>query len=131
MTSSRRARTGLLAGLAIFALAGGGGVAAQTAGRQARAEHKPAHAAKAQGCPRANYPGDPVCAWEDDGGNLPTPSARAVRKPVADDVRINDDMSVSSADPVAMGKPPVPSTNPYPVRKKEPVGGGAAVNYRF
>ena len=95
---------------------------------------KPAAAAAAvngRECARASYPGDPVCAWEDDGGNLPTPSARAVRQQVPDDVIINDALSVSGADPVAMAKPPVQSANPYPVRKKEAVGGGAAVNYRF
>ena len=90
-----------------------------------------AKAASKLDCPRANYPGDPVCAWEDDGQNLPTPSARAVRREIPDDVIINDQMSVSGADPVAMGKPPAVAGNPYPVRKKEPVGGGAAVNYRF
>ena len=46
-------------------------------------------------------------------------------------VIVNDKMSVGSADPVAMGKPPATAGNPYPVRKKEPVGGGAAVNYKF
>lgn len=86
--------------------------------------------ARTADCPRANYPGDPVCAWEDDQA-LPTPSARAVRRDLPDDILINDNMSLGAADPVAMAKPPVQSANPYPVRKKEPVGGGAAVNYRF
>ncbi len=90
-----------------------------------------APAAPTAACARASYPGDPVCAWEDpDGKNLPTPSARAVRREIPDDVVINDKMSVGSADPVAMAKPPVQAANPYPVRKKEPVGGGAAVNDR-
>ncbi len=54
-----------------------------------------------------------------------------MRREIPDDVVINDSMSVGSADPIAMAKPPVQSPNPYPTRKKEPVGGGAAVNYRF
>lgn len=130
-----RPKTGLcLAAVAalVFACTG-----ARASEKPARAKAKPAHAksepapaAKAD-CPRANYPGDPVCAWEDDGQNLPTPSARAVRREIPDDVIINDQMSVSGADPVAMGKPPAVAGNPYPVRKKEPVGGGAAVNYKF
>ncbi|MCC2110581.1 MAG: hypothetical protein KDJ16_00945 [Hyphomicrobiales bacterium] len=116
-------------------------VCGAAAAEPARAKHgrtRPAAAAgedaagkQRQTCPRANYPGDPVCAWDDDGRNLPTPSASAVRREIPDDVVISDKMSVGGADPVAMAKPPVQSSNPYPVRKKEPVGGGAAVNYRF
>lgn len=87
-------------------------------------------AAKAAECARANYPGDPICAWEDDQA-LPTPSVRAVRREIPDDIVINDQVSLGAADPVVMARPPVQSANPYPVRKKEPVGGGAAVNYRF
>ena len=98
--------------------------------RVARPAHVDAPAPKPD-CPRANYPGDPICAWEDDGKNLPTPSARAVRREIPDDVMINDQMSLSGADPVAMGRPPAVAGNPYPVRKKEPLGGGAAVNYKF
>ncbi|HRY04557.1 MAG TPA: hypothetical protein P5256_15610 [Beijerinckiaceae bacterium] len=111
-----------------LAVAGGGAAMAGQATRVAR----PAHvAAPKPDCPRANYPGDPICAWEDDGKNLPTPSARAVRREIPDDVMINDQMSLSGADPVAMGRPPAVAGNPYPVRKKEPLGGGAAVNYKF
>ncbi len=108
------------------------GGTATAAGSPKREKDKPAAtaAAKKPECARANYPGDPVCGW-DDSDNLPTPSARAVRREVADDVIVNDKMSVGSADPVAMGKPPATAGNPYPVRKKEPVGGGAAVNYKF
>lgn len=119
-----------VAGLALtLALALGGAAPAETAKSKAKA---PAvAAAPAPQCARGNYPGDPVCAWEDDGQTLPTPSARAVRREISDDVVINDSVSVGSADPIAMAKPPVQSPNPYPTRKKEPVGGGAAVNYKF
>lgn len=110
-------------------LALGGAATAGQPSRAARQAPAPASAPKPD-CPRANYPGDPVCAWEDDLA-LPTPSARAVRREIPDDVVINDQMSLSGADPVAMGKPPAVAGNPYPVRKKEPIGGGAAVNYRF
>lgn len=129
-----RASAGLVLALIGFVLAG-----PASAGTRAKkdAHAEPAHVAaaapaqpKKPDCPRANYPGDPVCAWEDDQA-LPTPSARAVRREIPDDVVINDKVSVGSADPVAMARPPVQSANPYPVRKKEPVGGGAAVNYRF
>ena len=122
---------GLLLTLAL--LVGGAAMAEPAKSRQTKAK-APAPAAvgaPAPQCARANYPGDPVCDWEDDGHNLPTPSARAVRREIPDDVVINDQVSVSSADPIAMAKPPVQSPNPYPTRKKEPVGGGAAVNYRF
>lgn len=115
--------------LALLVLAFGGAATAETT-KAKHAKAKATAAAKPD-CPRANYPGDPVCAWDDDGQNLPTPSARAVRREIPDDVLINDAVSLSSADPVAMAKPPVQSANPYPTRKKEPVGGGAAVNYRF
>lgn len=113
----------------LFALDG----TATAAGSPKHEKDRPATtaAAKKPECARANYPGDPVCGRNDDGKDLPTPSARAVRREVADDVIVNDKMSVGSADPVAMGKPPATAGNPYPVRKKEPVGGGAAVNYRF
>lgn len=122
---------GLLLTLAL--LVGGAAMAEPAKSRQTKATAPaPAVAAAAKpDCARANYPGDPVCAWEDDGQNLPTPSARAVRREIPDDVVISDSVSVSSADPIAMAKPPVQSPNPYPTRKKEPVGGGAAVNYRF
>lgn len=122
-----------MAGLAfaLSALVIGGAATAETQ-KVRHAKAKPAAAAQPKpDCPRANYPGDPVCAWDDDGQNLPTPSARAVRREIPDDVVINDQVSVGSADPIAMAKPPVQSANPYPTRKKEPVGGGAAVNYRF
>ncbi|MFV0280542.1 MAG: hypothetical protein ACK5JM_07260 [Rhodoblastus sp.] len=82
-------------------------------------------------CERANYPGDPVCAWESDGENLPTPSPGAVRHEISDDMELDERTSIGSADPVAMGKPPVQTSNPYPIRKKEPIGGGAALNYKF
>lgn len=112
-----------------FALALGGAAPAETAKSKAKASA--VAAAPAPQCARGNYPGDPVCAWEDDGRNLPTPSARAVRREIPDDVVINDAVSVGSADPIAMAKPPMQSPNRYPTRKKEPVGGGAAVNYKF
>jgi len=153
--AASRTNNAIAAGLsAALALACVGAFAAEkpmrAKGRPAHAKTEPAHAktepehAKAEpahaktepehakaNCARANYPGDPVCAWEDDGGDLPTPSARAVRREIPDDVVINDQVSLSGADPVAMAKPPAAAGNPYPVRKKEPVGGGAAVNYRF
>ena len=117
--------------LALSALTIGGTATAETQ-KVRHAKAKPAATAQSKpDCPRANYPGDPVCAWDDDGQDLPTPSARAVRREIPDDVVINDQVSVGSADPIAMAKPPVQSANPYPTRKKEPVGGGAAVNYRF
>ena len=116
--------------LALIVLASGGAATAETTKAKHASARPPAAAAKPD-CPRANYPGDPVCAWDGDGQNLPTPSARAVRREIPDDVVINDAVSLGSADPVAMAKPPVQSANPYPTRKKEPVGGGAAVNYRF
>ena len=116
-------------GLTLALVLGGAATAEPVKSRPTKAAA--AAAASVPQCARANYPGDPVCAWEDDGQNLPTPSARAVRREIPDDVVINDSMSVGSADPIAMAKPPVQSPNPYPTRKKEPVGGGAAVNYRF
>lgn len=121
---NKRPIAGLVLTLAL--LVGGAGTAEPAKSRQAKAP-----AAAKPDCARANYPGDPVCAWEGDGQNLPTPSARAVRRDIPDDVVINESVSVSSADPIAMARPPVQSPNPYPTRKKEPVGGGAAVNYRF
>ena len=124
-----------MAGLAALFLSlslslGGAALADTPKTKSSKAKPAAAVAAKPE-CPRSNYPGDPVCAWEGDGQNLPTPSARAVRREIPDDVVINDAVSVGSADPIAMAKPPVQSANPYPTRKKEPVGGGAAVNYRF
>ncbi|HMN73709.1 MAG TPA: hypothetical protein PKA55_17760 [Rhodoblastus sp.] len=120
--------------LAAFCLAVGGAAAEPAKTKRGKemsaAAGAPAPTARKPGCARANYPGDPVCAWEDDR-SLPTPSARAVRREVSDDVVVNDKVSVGAADPVAMAKPPAAAGNPYPVRKKEPVGGGAAVNYRF
>ena len=125
-------KTGLyLAVAAALVFACAGATAAEKSAPAKAGSTPAAKAASRLDCPRANYPGDPVCAWEDDGKNLPTPSARAVRREIPDDVVINDQMSVSGADPVAMGKPPAAAGNPYPVRKKEPLGGGAAVNYRF
>lgn len=119
--------------LTLALLVGGAAMAEPPKSRQGKAKAPaPTTAAAAKpDCARANYPGDPVCAWEGDGQNLPMPSARAVRREIPDDVLINESVSVSSADPIAMAKPPVQSPNPYPTRKKEPVGGGAAVNYRF
>lgn len=120
-----------MAGLVLtLALLVGGAATAEPA-KSGQAKARASAAAAKPDCARANYPGDPVCAWEGDGQNLPTPSARAVRREIPDDVVINESVSVSSADPIAMAKPPVQSPNPYPTRKKEPVGGGAAVNYRF
>lgn len=125
----KRPLAGLVLTLAL--VVGGAATAEPTKSRQTKAKAPAATAAAKPECARANYPGDPVCAWDDDGQNLPTPSARAVRREIPDDVVINDSVSVGSADPVAMAKPPVQSANPYPIRKKEPVGGGAAVNYKF
>ena len=67
--------------LALSALTIGGTATAETQ-KVRHAKAKPAATAQSKpDCPRANYPGDPVCAWDDDGQNLPTPSARAVRPP--------------------------------------------------
>lgn len=91
---------------------------------------RPAPGAKAPDCPRASYKGDPVCFGE-DGRNLPTPSARAVRREAPDDVRLNDEISVSGADPKAMSRRPVYLNLPDPRPRKPEVGGGATMNYRF
>lgn len=104
----------------------------------AAAETRPARKAKAApvaapDCPRASYKGDPVCFGEEDGKSLPTPAASAIWRDKSDDMRINDEMTVSGADPAQMRKTPVDQylNNPNPNPRKQPVGGGAAVNYRF
>ncbi|MFO1134210.1 MAG: hypothetical protein U1E30_03250 [Rhodoblastus sp.] len=112
-------------GLTLALVLGGAATAEPAKSRQTKAPA--AAAASAPQCARANYPGDPVCAWEDDGQNLPTPSAH--RRGGPDDVVINDSMSVGGADDHD-GQAARAIAEPYPTRK-EPVGGGAAVNYRF
>lgn len=109
----------------------------------AAAETKPARKAKAApvaapgpaapDCPRAAYKGDPVCFGEEDGKSLPTPSAGAIWRDKSDDVRLNDEMTVSGADPAQMKKTPVDQylNNPNPNPRKQTMGGGAAVNYKF
>ena len=120
----------LLAALAVLAAAG------------AAAETKPVRKAKpvaaapgpaAPDCPRASYKGDPVCFGEEDGKSLPTPSASAIWREKSDDVRLSDEMTVSGADPAQMKKTPVDQylNNPNPNPRKQTVGGGAAVNYKF
>ncbi|MDE2362964.1 MAG: hypothetical protein KGM42_09820 [Hyphomicrobiales bacterium] len=99
---------------------------------RAKPKAKPAAAAAAPDCPRAAYHGDPVCGW-DDGGNLPTPSVGAVPRAKNDDLRVNDEVSVGSADPKEMKKTPVDQylNNPNPNPRKQDVSGGASVNYKF
>ena len=124
--------TKVLAAIPFLALLASACAAPAQAEKAARAK-QPAPAAAAPDCPRAAYKGDPVCFGEDDGRNLPTPSAGAVRRSTADDVRVSDDVSISGADPKQMKKTPVDQylNNPNPNPRKQDVGGGAAVNYRF
>jgi hypothetical protein len=84
-------------------------------------------------CPRAAYKGDPVCFGENDARNLPTPSAGAIWREKSDDVHLGDGVTVSGADPEQMKKTPVDQylNNPNPNPRKQKVGGGAAVNYKF
>ena len=97
---------------------------------QARAAAKPPEPVAAPECPRAAYKGDPVCFGE-DGRNLPTPSARAVFREPSDDIRVNDAVSLSGADPKAMSRRPVPLNLPNPRPRKPEVSGGATMNVRF
>jgi hypothetical protein len=100
----------------------------------AKAKSKPAPAAQAApDCPRASYKGDPVCFGWDASTELPTPSANAIPREKSDDVRINEDVTVSGADPKVMKKTPVDQylNNPNPNPRKQDVSGGAAVNYKF
>lgn len=97
---------------------------------KAKAPPAPA-AAAAPDCPRASYKGDPVCFGEYDGKELPTPSAGAVPREKSTDVRINDQVSITGADPKAMSKQPVYINNPSPNPRKQDIGGAAGVNYKF
>ena len=99
-----------------------------------RAKHaKPAAAAPAPDCPRASYKGDPVCFGWDSSNDLPTPSANAIAREKVDDVRINDDITITGADTKRMKKTPVDQylNNPQASPHAQDIGGAASVQYKF
>ena len=109
-------------------------VAALPAGAKTKAKTAPTPtAAAAPDCPRAAYKGDPVCFGEDDGSNLPTPSAGAVdRGESKHDVRINDSVSVrGTTDIRSSDKNKYYLNNPQRSPHAQDVGGGAGVQYKF
>jgi hypothetical protein len=104
--------------------------AASAETRKAQAKQARSSAEAAPDCPRASYKGDPVCFGE-SADALPTPSAGAIHREKSDAVRVSDEISVSGADPKDMSKRPVNLNVPNPNPRRQDVGGGAAVNYKF
>jgi hypothetical protein len=103
--------------------------AAQSRARAAAAARPPGPAIP--DCPRAAYKGDPVCAGADGSDELPTPSASAVPRERSEAVQVSDDITLTGSDPKDLAKRPVNLNVPNPNPRRQDVGGGAAVNYKF